>query len=500
MVKINNLGFKTSSILAFNYFGFNNYGMQQGLKRNNSFTVVQNNKVNNNINKKEDNQLKNINNKSILDLSNLKIFKQIVKDPQTLASIDLVYSILFGTISNVIEINKNLIFPQQCNKYSIDYIKRLGRLGGSASYYFAGYKYNTFIFIKTFSKSDIKDKIGEEWNICKEFAVCNFLSEIGIKNITKPISFSENNSVLILEYPKYEYDLCDFVQDNFYQKFEEEKKIKEQLIIEEQLNIKNEENNFKCLLLVIRDIINGLRGIHSANIVHLDIKPENIMINKRITNDNKKLTEGVIIDFGNSQLYNRETSSILGTYEFLHPDIIKTIRGKGFYDGKKADLFALGVTLLFSFFYCNDSSLFKCKGKKDVIIREECYCPIIFFGYQYISNKDIKGFKTYLNFILESNKFNKDLYNDFLTKFLLATNCEEFIKNLYNKYAPNVEISFNYNEICGLLKFKRLLDDKKYDNLYNSLIDVISNLIVDTPTDCNYILKSNFYKELNSLL
>jgi serine/threonine protein kinase len=81
-------------------------------------------------------------------------------------------------------------------------------------------------------------------------------------------------------------------------------------------------------------LISALRACHAQHIAHLDIKPENILIDK---NGRVKLA-----DFGTSQIINGGLScQFKGSPAFLAPEIL---RGQP-YNPFKADVWSLGVTL-----------------------------------------------------------------------------------------------------------------------------------------------------------
>jgi calcium-dependent protein kinase len=89
---------------------------------------------------------------------------------------------------------------------------------------------------------------------------------------------------------------------------------------------------------ILRQIMLGLHYAHSNNIVHRDIKLENIMFNdKNITNLNLK-----IIDFGLSKFYHDGINKMeekLGTCMYMSPEILN-----GNYT-EKCDIWACGVLL-----------------------------------------------------------------------------------------------------------------------------------------------------------
>lgn len=84
----------------------------------------------------------------------------------------------------------------------------------------------------------------------------------------------------------------------------------------------------------MRQIIDGIKHMHEKNIIHLDIKPENIMCQKRNSNLVK------IIDFGlATKLDPHEAVKIsTGTAEFAAPEIVER-EAVGFY----TDMWACGV-------------------------------------------------------------------------------------------------------------------------------------------------------------
>lgn len=80
----------------------------------------------------------------------------------------------------------------------------------------------------------------------------------------------------------------------------------------------------------IYDIIKGLEYIHSKNIVHCDIKLENIILVKN---------KAKIIDFGLSEklIENTKSVNLVGTSGYMSPEI----KYKG-YCSKKSDIWSLG--------------------------------------------------------------------------------------------------------------------------------------------------------------
>eukprot|EP00005_Dracoamoeba_jomungandri_P000690 CAMPEP_0174256538 /NCGR_PEP_ID=MMETSP0439-20130205/5758_1 /TAXON_ID=0 /ORGANISM="Stereomyxa ramosa, Strain Chinc5" /LENGTH=872 /DNA_ID=CAMNT_0015339183 /DNA_START=113 /DNA_END=2731 /DNA_ORIENTATION=+ len=83
---------------------------------------------------------------------------------------------------------------------------------------------------------------------------------------------------------------------------------------------------------VIAEVLNALEYLHQNNIVHLDIKPENVLLTGS--------GHAKLIDFGCSQYLspNMETTALQGTAEYLSPEAIE-----GLPPTKMNDFWALGI-------------------------------------------------------------------------------------------------------------------------------------------------------------
>lgn len=94
----------------------------------------------------------------------------------------------------------------------------------------------------------------------------------------------------------------------------------------------------KDIQKILRDCVRGLDYLHKRNIIHRDIKPQNIML------DENGIAK--IGDFGSAIKFqdgNDTVQNTIGTYQFFSPECcdpeIKT------FSGKANDIWALGVTL-----------------------------------------------------------------------------------------------------------------------------------------------------------
>ncbi|KAI9311248.1 kinase-like domain-containing protein [Dichotomocladium elegans] len=87
-----------------------------------------------------------------------------------------------------------------------------------------------------------------------------------------------------------------------------------------------------------RQMILGIEYLHYSNVVHRDIKPDNLLLSK----------DGVlkIVDFGVSEMFDKESDRLkksAGSPAFMAPELCKT--GHGDISGKAADIWSMGVTL-----------------------------------------------------------------------------------------------------------------------------------------------------------
>jgi len=101
-----------------------------------------------------------------------------------------------------------------------------------------------------------------------------------------------------------------------------------------------EKNNWNS---IINQVIKGLRFLHDNKIAHLDIKPENILIDFRTT----KIK---IIDFGWSYNFSEteEINQLAGSRYYIAPEIMEIefeFTKRKTYNCRKADQFSLGMLI-----------------------------------------------------------------------------------------------------------------------------------------------------------
>lgn len=97
---------------------------------------------------------------------------------------------------------------------------------------------------------------------------------------------------------------------------------------------------------ILRMILEGLKYMHSKNIMHRDIKPGNIMLRDPLPSEgNEEICK--IIDFGlSANLLDKSDEALIhdksGTVGYLAPEII-TKEGKTTFYNEKVDVFSAGI-------------------------------------------------------------------------------------------------------------------------------------------------------------
>lgn len=332
---------------------------------------------------------------------------------------------------------KNIGFPFNIQKYTVQ--KQIGK-GAFGSVYLANDSNGSNFILKfiNLNKSTRDD-------INAEIAALNSISDI---NECK-IKGSQNRSVLCL--------VETFTHDNLY--------VLVTNYLENVVTLRDYITTFKKRYFIDTDnisfimtkLLNQLEILHDHNIIHGDIKPENIVVQ---FDDSDKLLKNVknimFIDFGNS--CNSEKCNIGGTITYMAPELLPLVGSKILLskeDSKKTDVWSLGIV-----FY-----------------------EILNHSYPF----PYEGDRLYSQ---ESNLINSE------NELLLIRNLNKYYKQnkrIFSYYKPQDEIYDTFNEIVdSMLEIDPL---KRRDISYFSKKINIMNLSLfmkNRPSRLKYVSKNKF--------
>ena len=280
-------------------------------------------------------------------------------------------------------------------------------------------------------------------NVKKVECEAKILKEIKSYNVVKYIDYfyEEDGSFnIVMEFCEYS-DLRSYIK-----KFKNEnKKIAESVI-----------------RLIITELSNGLKDIHSNNVIHRDLKPENIFISS------DHLIK--IGDFGISKILDGTdyAKTFAGTYSYMAPELIN---GEKY--SKKVDIWSLGCIIY------------------ELCTLNRCFYSNNMLELPKIINSGIHG------------KIDLNYYNDYLQDII------DLCLKKNDKERPNIEhINELISEELTLAQFKKLsintIDNLSYylmvekikitnknDNKTGSWRDYVANALLDKQT-----VEGNIYKNI----
>ena len=288
---------KKSSINIQNNVSINQSNSLNNLKINNNF------EKNNNCKSKQNN-----NNNTNNNISNYSSFSTRTKEGNEYMEQSIKLS---RYIKNYYI--KNNAYPQT----NLDFY-RIGRIIGQGGFAKVNLGLNVLtgrvVAIKSFNKT-IKTKYGDNLNMDKILYEINLMRKLNHPNITKILETFEDD--------KFYFIIMEYINGgNLFSYVKKRRKLSE-----------------KTAKFLFKQIILGIKHIHSQLIVHRDIKLENILIDM---NNNVKICDfgiGIILTSENQELHSH-----CGTPMYIAPEIILSNKEKG-YMGFPVDIWSAGIAL-----------------------------------------------------------------------------------------------------------------------------------------------------------
>ena len=195
---------------------------------------------------------------------------------------------------------------------------KIGRLIGQGGFAKVNLGLNVLtgrvVAIKSFNKTK-KTKYGDNLNMDKILYEINLMRKLNHPNITKILETFEDE--------KFYFIIMEYINGgNLFSFVKKRRKLSE-----------------KVAKFLFRQIILGIKHIHSQLIVHRDIKLENILIDM---NNNVKICDfgiGIILSSEDQDLHSH-----CGTPMYIAPEIILSTKDKG-YKGFPVDIWSAGIAL-----------------------------------------------------------------------------------------------------------------------------------------------------------
>ncbi|MBN2071778.1 MAG: protein kinase [Candidatus Krumholzibacteriota bacterium] len=167
-------------------------------------------------------------------------------------------------------------------------------------------------------------------------------------------------------------------------------------------------DNINNIIPVLISIFSALNYLHTKNVIHADIKPENIMVT---SSDNN--TRTTLMDFGLAIIGNSNQKEISGTVHYLSPEILTD----SIYSNK-SDFYALGITII----SCLTNIHIPIAHK----ITDKFYKNAYSLLKEVFNDAGINSPSSLASFIISLSSFDSDQRPE------SAEDCTQFLSRLYN--------------------------------------------------------------------
>ena len=289
------------------------------------------------------------------------------------------------------------------------------------------------VAIKSFNKTNLKSN---SENMRKILYETNLMKKLNHPNITKILELFDDKEYILI--------IMEYINGgNLFSFLKKRRKVSE-----------------KTAKFLYRQIILGIKYMHNQNIVHRDIKLENILID---LNNNIK-----ICDFGIGRILSSPDQPLFdqcGTPMYIAPEILLSSKEKG-YKGFPVDIWSSGIAL---YILLSGTLPFSFKNGKSVSVEDS-------------DKQDNNSEELQFSIINSEPKHIENISED----------ARNLLKGILNK---NPEKRLTCDEILAhpwLKDVNNNLDNNKYHLFTKAEMKMLSKTYVDYRNDKNDNLKENF--------
>ena len=209
---------------------------------------------------------------------------------------------------------------------------------------------------------------------------------------------------------------------------------------------------------IVQSIAQALKLLFDKKVIHRDIKPHNIYIQKKDFKSEAPLEENCIIklgDFGSSILIEDNDSAQIGTLLYICPEIIKNIKYN-----EKCDIWSLGITLYHLYFGFSPYGL----GYDFDKIQDCIFSNNFIYKFSDIPTLDIL-FRKLLSIEPKYRMNHEEFYEYVFNKEFMEPNViykKEIYDTIYNEI-QNIKNSEEYKN----LNLDTFIKEEKYEGEFN---------------------------------